>query len=87
MSSLGHLIDLFAKFPSLGPRSARRIVLYLLKNKEKLIPHLDNGAKKVIVVRPHPLGYKFDGLNYLGLLAGYWWQNNPDSRNLEKATP
>ena len=34
------------------------------------------GAKKVVVIRPHPLGYKFDGLNYLGLLAGYWWQNN-----------
>ena len=35
------------------------------------------GAKKVIVIRPHPLGYKFDGLNYLGLIAGYWWQNYP----------
>tara|TARA_B100000686_G_C16757016_1_gene956187 strand:+ start:170 stop:769 length:600 start_codon:yes stop_codon:yes gene_type:complete len=47
MSSLGHLIDLFAKFPSLGPRSARRIVLYLLKNKEKLIPHLSEALNSV----------------------------------------
>ena len=39
-SSLNDLIDLFSKFPSLGNRSARRIVLYLLKNKEKLIPLL-----------------------------------------------
>ena len=40
MSSLGELINLFSKFPSLGPRSARRIVLYLLKNKDKVIPSL-----------------------------------------------
>ncbi len=40
MSSLGELINLFSKFPSLGPRSARRIVLYLLKNKDKIIPSL-----------------------------------------------
>ena len=39
-SSLGELIDLFSKLPSLGPRSARRIVLHLLKNKEKLIPNI-----------------------------------------------
>ena len=40
MSSLGELIDIFSKLPSLVPRSARRIVLYLLKNKEKIIPTL-----------------------------------------------
>ena len=40
MSSLGELINIFSKLPSLGPRSARRIVLYLLKNKEKIIPSL-----------------------------------------------
>ena len=37
------------------------------------------GATKVIVIRPNPLGYKMAGLSYLGLLAGYWWKNNPDS--------
>ena len=37
MSALGDLIELFSKLPNLGPRSARRIVLYLLKNKEKII--------------------------------------------------
>ena len=38
MSSLGELIDIFSKLPSLGLRSANRvIVLYLLKNKEKII--------------------------------------------------
>jgi len=40
------------------------------------------GATKVIVIRPHPLGYKFDGLNYLGLLAGYWWKNAPKKSEL-----
>ena len=40
MSSLGELINIFSKLPSLGPRSARRIVLYLLKNKERIIPTL-----------------------------------------------
>ena len=38
-SSLNELINLFAKLPSLGPRSARRVVLYLLK-KKNLIPQI-----------------------------------------------
>ena len=36
----------------------------------------DFGANKIIVIRPYPLGYKINGLSYLGLLAGYWWKNN-----------
>ena len=40
------------------------------------------GANKVIVIRPHPVGYKLDGLNYLGLLAGYWWHDNPNKSQL-----
>ena len=40
MSALSDLIDLFSKLPGLGPRSARRIVLYLLKNKERIIPNI-----------------------------------------------
>jgi len=31
------LIQLFAKLPGLGPRSARRAALYLIKNREKLL--------------------------------------------------
>lgn len=34
------LIKIIAKMPSLGTRSARRIVLYLLKKRETVIPHL-----------------------------------------------
>ncbi len=37
----------------------------------------DFGATKIIVIRPNPLGYKLNGLSYLGLAAGYWWKNNP----------
>ena len=41
----------------------------------------DFGANKIIVIRPYPLGYKINGLSYLGLLAGYWWKNNPKVRD------
>ena len=41
-SSLEDMVQLFSKLPGLGPRSARRAVFYILKNKEKLIPRLSN---------------------------------------------
>ena len=34
------LIQLLAKLPGLGPRSARRAALYLIKNREKLLSPL-----------------------------------------------
>ena len=40
----------------------------------------DFGANKIIVIRPNPLGFKLNGLSYLGLAAGYWWKNNPKVR-------
>ena len=46
-SSLTELISLFSKLPSLGPRSARRIVLYLLKNKERLLPQILDSLNEV----------------------------------------
>tara|TARA_Y100001968_G_C19387266_1_gene733550 strand:- start:187 stop:1053 length:867 start_codon:yes stop_codon:yes gene_type:complete len=42
---------------------------------------IKQGANRVVVIRPHPFGYKLDGLNYLGLIAGYWWRNNPQISN------
>ena len=42
----------------------------------------DFGANKIIVIRPYPLGYKINGLSYLGLLAGYLWKNNPKVRDI-----
>lgn len=37
---LNDLIKIFSKLPSLGPRSARRMVLYLLNNKENIMSPL-----------------------------------------------
>jgi recombination protein RecR len=34
------LIQLFGKLPGLGPRSARRVILHLVKNREKLLAPL-----------------------------------------------
>ena len=39
-SSLEDLVKLFSKFPGLGPRSAKRDVFSLLKNRNQLIPNL-----------------------------------------------
>jgi recombination protein RecR len=36
-SSLDHLIQLLAKLPGLGPRSAKRVVLHLIKRRESLM--------------------------------------------------
>ena len=47
MSALGDLIELFSKLPNLGPRSARRIVLHLLKNKEKIIPKVISSLEEL----------------------------------------
>ncbi len=41
------LIKIISKLPSLGTRSARRIVLYLLKRKENIIPQLINALQEV----------------------------------------
>lgn len=39
-SDIDRLISLFAKLPGLGPRSARRAVLYLIKHKETVMQPL-----------------------------------------------
>ncbi len=46
-SSLEDLVQLFSKFPGLGPRSARRVVFFLLKNKDHLIPSLSSSLMKL----------------------------------------
>ena len=42
-----NLIKIIAKFPSLGTRSARRIVLHLLKRREDIIPQLIEALEDV----------------------------------------
>lgn len=48
---LNDLIKIFSKLPSLGPRSAKRVVLHLLNNKENLMAPLlavmDEGYNKI----------------------------------------
>ena len=43
---LENLISLISRLPGLGPKSARRIALYLLKNKDKLIKPLAETLSK-----------------------------------------
>lgn len=41
--AIERLIHLFSKFPGIGARSSKRIVLHLIKNREYLMPSLANG--------------------------------------------
>ena len=44
---LDELITLVSKLPGLGPKSARRIALYLLKNKDNVMKPLSKSLEKV----------------------------------------
>ena len=45
--AIEQLIKLFAKLPGLGPKSAKRIILKLINNKENLIKPLAQSLAKV----------------------------------------
>src|SRR6266478_6933388 len=56
MSELDTLIQLLAKLPGLGPRSARRSALHLIKRRESLLEPLAAAlAKAAEAVRPCPI--------------------------------
>ena len=56
MSDLDTLIQLLAKLPGLGPRSARRAALHLIKRRESLLEPLTMAlAKAAETVRPCPI--------------------------------
>src|SRR5438046_3638870 len=56
MSDLDALIRLLAKLPGLGPRSARRAALHLIKRRESLLEPLAAAlAKAAEAVRPCPV--------------------------------
>jgi recombination protein RecR len=56
MSELDTLIQLLAKLPGLGPRSARRAALHLIKRRESLLEPLAGAlAKAAAAVRPCPI--------------------------------
>ncbi len=52
-SDLQNLIKLFAKLPSLGQRSARRIVLHLLNNKDNAMLPLINSLQETLKTTKH----------------------------------
>jgi recombination protein RecR len=56
MSELDILIQLLARLPGLGPRSARRAALHLLKRRESLLEPLATAlAKAAEAIRPCPV--------------------------------
>jgi recombination protein RecR len=56
MSELDTLIQLLAKLPGLGPRSARRAALHLIKRRESLLEPLAAAlAKAAGAIRPCPI--------------------------------
>ncbi len=56
MSELDTLIQLLAKLPGLGPRSARRAALHLIKRRESLLTPLASAlAQAAEAVRPCPI--------------------------------
>ena len=56
MSELDTLIQLLAKLPGLGPRSARRAALHLIKRRESLLEPLAAAlAKAADAIRPCPI--------------------------------
>ena len=47
ISAIDELIKLFAKLPGLGPKSAKRIILKLINNKENMVKPLAQSLAKV----------------------------------------
>lgn len=47
ISEIEELIRLFAKLPGLGPKSAKRIILKLINNKENMVKPLAQSLAKV----------------------------------------
>lgn len=47
-SEIERLIQVLAKLPGLGPRSARRAALHLIKNREKLLVPLTSALEEVL---------------------------------------
>src|SRR6201982_2302106 len=61
MSELDTLIQLLAKLPGLGPRSARRAALHLIKRRENLLEPLATAlARAPEATRPCPVCGNFD---------------------------
>jgi recombination protein RecR len=63
VSELDTLIQLLAKLPGLGPRSARRAALHLIKRRESLLTPLASAmAKTADAIRPCPVCGNLDAV-------------------------
>jgi len=61
LSELDTLIQLLARLPGLGPRSARRAALHLIKRRESLLTPLATAlARAADAIRPCPVCGNFD---------------------------
>ena len=68
MSELETLIHLLAKLPGLGPRSARRAALHLIKRRESLLEPLAAAlAKAVEAIRTCPICGNLDTVDPCGI--------------------
>src|ERR1700739_3046519 len=68
MSELDSLIQLLAKLPRLGPRSARRAALHLIRRRENLLEPLAAAlANAAETVRPCPICSNFDTIQPCGI--------------------
>ena len=68
MSELDTLIQLLAKLPGLGPRSARRAALHLVRRRESLLePLVAALAKTGETVRPCPVCSNLDTIQPCGI--------------------
>src|SRR5215468_11956071 len=68
MSELDTLIQLLAKLPGLGPRSARRAALHLVRRRESLLEPLASAlAKTAETVRPCPVCSNLDTIQPCGI--------------------
>ena len=68
MSELDTLIQLLGKLPGLGPRSARRAALHLIKRRESLLEPLAAAlAKAAEAIRPCPICGNLDTVGPCGI--------------------
>jgi recombination protein RecR len=68
MSELDTLIQLLAKLPGLGPRSARRAALHLVRRRESLLEPLAAALSKTAqAVRPCPVCSNLDTVQPCGI--------------------
>lgn len=69
-TEIEHLIKLLSRLPGFGPRSARRAVLHLLKNRENLMQPLSKALGQAAeVIRECPLCHNLDTISPCSICA------------------